>query len=626
MQLRTFAKFIVIPSCLVVVLLAGAMLAIPLLLDRATVRDEATKRLSQWAGTTIDVDGAINISYFPDVRLNASEVKVGRLRPLRQVSGVSAKRLQARLNWLPLFFGKIEIGELTLVEPVIKLDSTDEADAKDDADIPNIKTVTKLSPLIRFLQRASVGKVIVHGGRVARTVEGSPSDILDQINGQLRIPEGQFAASGSGTFGWHGKVVRFNIVSSPVESEKDVPATQMALKLAADNMTAAFDGEVSIFDAIQMSGKLDLSVPDMRAAGNWLGYTVPGGPGLRNFRAHGNFSWVGDKLEFDRAAFYIDGNSATGALSVSHLQSPPVVEGTIALQELKLTEYFSQPNIKGGESPMGAPLVRALNLGLLKHFNADIRLSAGAIELGNVRTGRAAATVTLNNAKLVADFAEVSVFEGNGLMSVELDMSTPTVGVGFSGELKQVKADQLLPLLRVGPVVGGSADVSASIKAQGPSLQDILASLDGSAKIDMGQGGEVAVDLADLIDQASKGQTQGWGAALGGKTNFDQLIADFQIQQGKMQTQTFKLLTKEKTVTGDGTLDVGQKSVDVDLTISQNGPEGGNARQSEPERDLKLSVRGPWANPTIVDKRSRALFYAPQPGAASSRFADAVQP
>lgn len=597
------AKFLVAVGGAVFVL-ALAVMSLPYLLDRTSVRTQATARLSQWAGTSVEILGDFKISYFPTVTLEAGDIRIGRFWPLKRVSGISAKHLRAQINWLPLLRGRVEIGKLTLREPLITLLQDEEKKKKKGKNEIRKVEVHSMPPIARFLQRASVGKVIIVDGRLTIPNEEGSLEVVEKINATLTIPRGEVAPSGSGTFSWHQKDIKFELETEQARVDTGSATAQMKLDLNAEKMSASFSGKVAVIDNFQLKGKLDLKIPDLRRAAVWLGYSLPDGPGLKGFAAKGDFSWVGGRLEFDQANFSLDGNLASGAVSLDHDKQPPLFEGTLALPRLQLTDYFPHPNITAREHPNSAPLIRSLNLGLLNHFDADLRLSSEAIELHEFKSGRSALTLSLRKGNLVAEFAELSVFGGTGTVNMAMDIAKPALTLSLDAAFEEVAAEQLLKAISLQPIVDGKANVTAQLKADGASVDDVLKSLGGLVKIDMEEGGEAAIGLKDLIEQASQAPSEGWGPALKNKTKFDHLVTDFHVEAGQLRTRNFRIKTNGKIVTGDGTVDLTAQSMDWHVLIKGAKTAGARAgRQEQNGDDMKLLVQGAWSNPRITQEK-----------------------
>lgn len=590
-------------TCSLLLLIGIFLAALPYFLDRTTVRDQVTAQLSEWAGTSIEVNGEIAISYFPKVTLAASDVKVGRLWPLQQVSSVSAKRLETAIDWLPLILGQVHVGELMMQDPVVVLDKEDAPHGPEGSD-NNITTVATLPPIARFLKRASVKNVVIHGGKVVLPLSsGQEKDITD-INAQIKIAVGKVSASGSGSFKWRDRAVSFNVESDPVSSSDGNAKTNTHLKLTADDMKADFRGEVSIFDNLQLNGQLDASAADLRRMASWLGYNLPDGSGLKAFRAVGTFSWVAGRLAFSNAKFDLDGNKAAGAMSLDHHQDgPPQFEGTLALDTLDITDYLVSPAGIAGDGQELGKLSDGFNLALLRHFNADLRLSAATIIAGNIKAERSAITITIDDGTLVADFADVALFDGTGRGKLEVNLASQTATFGLSGSLLNARCGDLFSLFKISPVVTGKSSVSANLTATGDTANELLQSVRGLVKLKMPTGGNAAISLPALVQQASRSDGEGWGHAIDGRTSFKDLVADFQIRDGLANIRDFRVQTDFRTVTASGTLDVKAKSIDWTVVISHGDDvRGRGVRGQAVSRNVLLSLRGPWARPVIRDR------------------------
>ena len=110
-------KKVLIGIAVVVVLIVGALFALPMFIPSETVRAELIARLEEATGREVRIDGPIEISVLPTASLSAGGVGLGGLTG--EGEAFSVESVSFGLSLLPLIGGNVEINALTIVGPRI---------------------------------------------------------------------------------------------------------------------------------------------------------------------------------------------------------------------------------------------------------------------------------------------------------------------------------------------------------------------------------------------------------------------------------------------------------------------------------------------------------------------------
>ena len=162
------------------------------------------------------------------------------------------------------------------------------------------------------------------------------------------------------------------------------------------------------------SGQAELATPSLRRAARWFGVPVASADGLNAAVVKGQINWARRTLAIEDAKVTIDGNEAAGALVLNLAGERPLIDGTLAFNALDLTPYAEAARSQSFLFDRHTASWSAFDLSfpIIRHFDADLRISAPKVALKGYGLGRGAATITVRSGKLLADIAELELHSG----------------------------------------------------------------------------------------------------------------------------------------------------------------------------------------------------------------------
>lgn len=104
------------------VLLVGAALVVPSVIDWNAYKPEITAEVQKATGRTLEIDGALEFAVLPTPHLKVSNVRLSNAPGATAKSMLSLKELAVSVKLVPLIGGSIEIASVALIEPVIELE------------------------------------------------------------------------------------------------------------------------------------------------------------------------------------------------------------------------------------------------------------------------------------------------------------------------------------------------------------------------------------------------------------------------------------------------------------------------------------------------------------------------
>jgi uncharacterized protein involved in outer membrane biogenesis len=105
-----------------IVLLVGAALIVPSLVDWNAYKPEIAAEVQKVTGRTLEIGGELEFAVLPTPHLKVSNARLSNAPGATAKSMLSLKELEVSVKLVPLIVGNIEIASVTLIEPVIELE------------------------------------------------------------------------------------------------------------------------------------------------------------------------------------------------------------------------------------------------------------------------------------------------------------------------------------------------------------------------------------------------------------------------------------------------------------------------------------------------------------------------
>jgi len=224
---------------------------------------------------------------------------------------------------------------------------------------------------------------------------------------------------------------------------------------------------------------------------------------------------------------------------------------------------------RGDESapppPVPRGVVEAMPLSTLPRADMNVRI--GTLTVKNWRlddlsgqlalTGHGGATLSGVRARALGGMIEGNVRLMSGGMSGDLTLSALDAGA-----LKLAAGG-----LGLG---GGKLDGTARLSTAGIAPAQLASTLNGEAKITVTDGSIHGFDLAEANARLGRRDLAGLlsGGLLGGTTRFSALSGTIRAEKGLLSSRDLSLTAEGGRLTGTGTVDLGEKSVNGRVTIA----------------------------------------------------------
>jgi uncharacterized protein involved in outer membrane biogenesis len=278
------------------------------------------------------------------------------------------------------------------------------------------------------------------------------------------------------------------------------------------------------------------------------------------------------------------------------------MEGTLAFTALELSQYLegarSQSLIFDRQTSSWSPF--DLSFPIIKHIDADLRVSAPAVAFKGHSLGRGAASITVRSGKLIANIAELELPPGTASAQLTADTNGLLPHFTLRGKIENFEPGTAGAALFGAAVVSGRSTLTAELAADGQTPAEVLRRLSGKAVLAMPDGARVALDLKALRAVSKDNLAPGWGQLGKGQMSVEQLEAKAIIVDGVLIAEKMQARAGASVLDAAGSVDLAERTLHLHLSIKPTAPADRPPKPADPSSGAEVvSVRGPWQHPVV---------------------------
>jgi AsmA protein len=503
-------------------------------------------RIERETGYRLVVSGATRLGIWPSLNVTLNDISVQDPKARDADGRLTIGSAQANLSLRSALLGHPHVSELVIDKPVLYVPLRRERDARiDNAARP------ATTPGDAAANDFPINHVrITDGAVVFANLRDRFENRIDGIDADVRIgADRQITGTGNARSGEHP--LKFGITAA-------LPAGSMARR--------------------------DIPVELTLDAGRALSAKA-------QVRANGAV------LQINGLSGALDGAQFNG-WAFADLSNKPLVKLDLDFQRLDLgtssrgTPGMSQPTTPWSDEP--------INLAGLNYVDAQIRMSAAEVNIGDARFAPAAAEAALGGGVLKAQFSHLGVYGGEADGELTIDVPGDSPVYSLRSDLAGVRALPLLSSLADFDKIDGKMQARLALRSSGANHRAIMAALSGTASVVFEDGAIRDLNIARMIRSLVSGTLSGWQQGRDQTTDLTQLSASFRVEQGQATTTDLALAGPLVRMTGAGTVDLAAKTlafrVEPKLVLTT---EGQGSAANPVGLGIPVAIEGPWAEPRI---------------------------
>lgn len=286
----------------------------------------------------------------------------------------------------------------------------------------------------------------------------------------------------------------------------------------------------------------------------------------------------------------------------------PLIDATLAFQALDLTPYADAARAQSFlfDRQTATWSLFDLSFPLVRHVDADLRISAPKVILKGYGLGRGAATIAVRSGKLLADIAELELFGGKLGAQITANADEIVPHYALRGRVENFEAGSAASLLFGSAALSGRALLTVEIEGAGQTPAEVVRRLSGKATLAMPEGGRLAMDVKALRTAARANGPPGWAALAKGQTNLELLEARALIRSGVLTTELVQARSGAMGLTASGRVDLAARTLDLNLWMKSSVPTDRPLKLSDMAGAEGVTMRGPWSEPFVRDQEPEA--------------------
>ena len=397
-------------------------------------------------------------------------------------------------------------------------------------------------------------------------------------------------------------------LSSALEGPVDaLRLTDAHLSQQGPLLNARFDGSARLGEASSLGGTLAASSTKLRDLMDLLEVEMAEGDTLKRFSVEGDVSGTMERIQVSKLDASLDDVRAAGALDL-RLDGPrPFIGGTITTGRLDLSPFLTTSDAPPQSSGSTGWSDEKLDLSGLQAVDADIKLKADQIILGDIALDQPDLAAKVTNGNLIADITSMRAFGGAWAGEFGLDGSaaTPTMRANLTGQ--SIAVDQALGALAGIDALAGLGELSVDVTSRGDSLKALVEGLSGQMGSNLQNGVIKGINIGQLVRsrenivQALADGTLQMALEPEAETDFTSLLAGLDISNGVASISQFSMTNPVLSLSGDGSINLGAQTMNVGIVprVDTSGAGAGSALQLNGV-PIPFRIQGSWTSPKLT--------------------------
>jgi len=633
------------------------------------IRREIISRVKAETGRDLTIAGGAALTFFPSPGLKLRDVSLSAPPGMGGEPLLKAASFDVGVELLPLLRREVVVDRVVLNDPVFALRvdgggrrSWDMAGAampfrfagsgaRQQSFAALLVSPAEAAPL-QQLAALSLNDISISNGAVRYDDERNGAwGRFDGINARFALPALDKPLVGTGSLLADGETFTFKSTLSTPSELAQARSAQLALNVSGMPLTFSYDGTVGGTEA---AGVIKANSPSLSALAHWWGSDVSPEAGAGEVLLSTSVASTSRTVELSNIDLKAGRAKAAGTVSFSERQDArPYVKANLRVSgidiaalplaaNLRAVERRSgavpaptplslpgadEPSTSGGSDPQSiedllnrpGPRVKGyahragwstdpVNIKALGLVDGDAQIALDEVSYGRTRIDAAQVAIDLKDQVARLQLASLNLYEGSG---------KGTVIVDASGSEAAITSDITLSGISAGPMLGdaaqidwlaGTADVAWNVSGRGASEDAIMRSLAGNSRVALKNGAVRGFDLGGALAGLSEGQVPNFQYDPSKKTDFRGLTGSFSIVNGIASNSDLKLDSQHLHATGDGAVDLPQRSLDYTVRpklVANLAGDGGD--KSAAGIEVPVHITGAWQQPQFKPDIAGAL-------------------
>jgi AsmA protein len=518
---------------------------------------EIQARVERETGYRLTISGGSKIGLWPKLNVTLTDVTLENPKDPETSNRLTVGRVQADLTLASVWSGHPQITELVIARPVLYHPLLRE---RTRVPSPSARPTTSSSE--RDSNALAIDRVTVTDGTlVAFNLRDRVENRITGINAGATIGDRKIRITGSARAGEHPLKFEVKATAPPPPVERQ----NMPVELTLD-APGVLQAPLSAKAEVRLNGSVVM--------------------------INGVTGTLGD-------------DAFNGWASVD-IESKPLVKVDLDFQRLGVaTSKTPAASASKGAQPWSNATI---DLNGLNYVDAQVRISAAELNLGDTRFAPVAIEVALAGGVLRCGFPNLGAYGGQVSGQFIVDASRGEPIYALTSDLVGVRALPLLQSAADFDKLDGKLQAKIGVRSNGNSQRAIMSNLGGTVFANFQDGAIRGLNVARMIRSLTSGTLSGWQETKEEATDLSQLSASFRIERGQATTNDLNLIGPLVKMTGTGTIDLAAKSLALRVEPKLVMTTEGQGRAGDPVGlGIPVVIDGPWSEPRIYPEMAGIL-------------------
>ena len=553
-------------TIVVALLVAAAVLAVaaaPWTVSSALTAGIA-RQLRAAYGLELKVGGRSTVALLPVPRLKFEDVTIAN-RAGETIARGGVLRGEFRI--VPLLVGRMELGDASLSGTTVVL----RRDASGRHSLE--ETVVRLRERAegRSSPAAHVRRFALNGARVTFHDDKTDTDTsFEAVTAGARWVKADGPVELAGSVIWRGETFSFAVGElRPAAALAGTP-TRFDARITSSAGTITAVGDVSPDG--RGSGRLAVSARSLRDFAHLAGVRFAWPRDNAALSVEGDFRLEAGTVSLAAARVAIGANRLEGALSLRAGGDRPAVGGTLAAEQLDLSDLLlpAADALRPGGGWSGEPIALADTPAV----DVDLRVSASAARFGTLKLEELAGGLLVKPGRIEASLGRANLHKGVVKGRLTATAVRNRADIRLLASLEGVELGALAADLGQTRWISGSGQMQVSLESLGESPANLARNAQGRIAISAKQGELIGVALPELLRRVERRPLATSLQWRGGRTPFEQANVTFNVAYGVADVVEGWLAAVAARGTLQGRVSLIDRMVTLRAGIEPVGPSG----------------------------------------------------
>ena len=361
-------RFLVWLVGIVVAIVVLVVFGLPFVINTGFVKDRIAGAAQDATGRALAIDGDIDLSLFPTLSLDVSDVRLANAEGGVAEQMVTVSSLSASIDSMALIGGSVIIDSVVVREPAIFLEqnvggrpnwemtpppSDDAASAPGESadDTASAGPAEASAP-----PEIRIGLIQIENGALSmRDAAGSETIVAEALNIELTAPAPESPLNLKGSVTLNGEPVTIDVLADSFGQALAQERFSLVASVSSALVSAGYDGAVEQSPVPGLDGSMSVDIGSVGALASWLGQPLPEGqPDPGPFKLDATLVADGSAVTLTEAKIVGDGLDATASGSFEQAGGTTKVVFNLEGGRIDVDRYLPPPAPATAE-PAAAP-------------------------------------------------------------------------------------------------------------------------------------------------------------------------------------------------------------------------------------------------------------------------------